>query len=102
MPAAIDFVRQNRLNEWMGPKQGKVGLILQGGMYNSVIRALQYLGLSDAYGNTQVPLYVMNVTYPMIDSEVVEFCGDKNAVLMVEEGQPEYLEQAVNTVLRRE
>ena len=27
-------------------------------MYNNVIRALQYLGLSDAYGNTQVPLYV--------------------------------------------
>ena len=101
MPAAIDFVKQNRLNEWMGPKQGKVGLILQGGMYNNVIRALQYLGLSDAYGNTQVPLYVMNVTYPMIDSEVVEFCADKNAILMVEEGQPEYLEQAVNTVLRR-
>ena len=101
MPAAIDFVKQNRLNEWMGPKQGKVGLILQGGMYNNVIRALQYLGLSDAYGNTQVPLYVMNVTYPMIDSEVVDFCADKNAILMVEEGQPEYLEQAVNTVLRR-
>jgi len=101
MPAAIDFVRQNRLNEWMGPQQGKVGLILQGGMYNNVVRALQYLGLSDAYGNTQVPLYVMNVTYPMIDSEVVEFCSDKNAILMVEEGQPEYLEQAVNTVLRR-
>lgn len=101
MPAAIDFVRRNHLNEWMGPKQGKVGLILQGGMYNNVIRALQYLGLSDAYGNTQVPLYVMNVTYPMIDSEVVEFCTEKNAILMVEEGQPEYLEQALNTVLRR-
>ena len=43
----------------------------------------------------------MNVTYPMIDLEVVEFCTEKNAILMVEEGQPEYLEQALNTVLRR-
>jgi indolepyruvate ferredoxin oxidoreductase alpha subunit len=85
----------------MGPQQGKVGIILQGGMYNNVIRALQYLGLSDAYGNTQIPLYVMNVTYPVIDSEIVAFCRDKEAVLMVEEGQPEYLEQAINTVLRR-
>ena len=101
MPAAINFVREKHLNEWMGPKQGKVGIILQGGMYNNVIRALQYLGLSDAYGNTQIPLYVMNVTYPVIDSEVVEFCLEKDAVLMVEEGQPEYLEQAINTVLRR-
>jgi indolepyruvate ferredoxin oxidoreductase alpha subunit len=101
MPAAIGFIRDKKLNEWMGPRQGKVGIIMQGGMYNNVIRALQYLGLSDAYGNTQVPLYVMNVTYPVIDTEVAEFCLDKEAVLIVEEGQPEYLEQAINTVLRR-
>jgi indolepyruvate ferredoxin oxidoreductase alpha subunit len=101
MPAAMGFIRDNKLNEWMGPKHGKVGIIMQGGMYNNVIRALQYLGLSDAYGNTQVPLYVMNVTYPVIDTEVAEFCVDKDAVLIVEEGQPEYLEQAINTVLRR-
>jgi len=101
LPAAIDFVRENRLNEWFGPEKGKVGIILQGGMYNNVIRALQYLGLSDAYGNTSIPLYVMNVTYPMIDSEIEEFARGKDAVLMVEEGQPEYLEQALNTVLRR-
>lgn len=101
LPAAIDFVRDNKLNEWMGPSEGKIGILMQGGMYNSVIRALQYLGLSDAYGNTKVPLYVMNVTYPVIDTEVAEFCRDKDAVLMIEEGQPEYLEQAINTVLRR-
>ncbi len=101
MPAAIDFVRDHKLNEFFGPEEGKVGIILQGGMYNNVIRALQYLGLSDAYGNTQIPLYVMNVTYPMIDTEVAAFAAGKDAVLMVEEGQPEYLEQALNTVLRR-
>jgi indolepyruvate ferredoxin oxidoreductase alpha subunit len=101
LPAAIDFIRDNRLNEFFGPEQGQVGIILQGGMYNNVIRALQYLGLSDAFGNTQVPLYVMNVTYPMIDSEIAEFAAGKDAVLMVEEGQPDYLEQALNTVLRR-
>ncbi|SNS66824.1 MULTISPECIES: indolepyruvate ferredoxin oxidoreductase subunit alpha [unclassified Azospirillum] len=101
LPAAIDFVRRNKLNEWFGPADGCVGIILQGGMYNNVIRALQYLGLSDAYGNTQVPLYVMNVTYPLIDSEVAEFVQGKDAVLIVEEGQPDYLEQALNTVLRR-
>jgi len=101
MPAAIDFVRENRLNEWMGPAAGRVGIILQGGIYNNVVRALQYLGLSDAYGDTQVPLYVMNVTYPLIDTEVVAFCRDKEAVLIVEEGQPEYLEQAISTILRR-
>ncbi|MEP6785987.1 MAG: indolepyruvate ferredoxin oxidoreductase subunit alpha [Sphingomonadales bacterium] len=101
LPAAIEFIRANRLNDRFGPDEGKIGIILQGGMYNNVIRALQYLGLSDAYGNTRIPLYVMNVTYPMIDSEIAEFVCGKDAVLMVEEGQPEYLEQALNTALRR-
>ncbi|ASG22303.1 indolepyruvate ferredoxin oxidoreductase subunit alpha [Nitrospirillum viridazoti] len=101
LPAAVDFIRARRLNELFGPATGKVGIALQGGMYNNVIRALQYLGLSDAYGDTQVPLYVMNVTYPVIDSEIADFSMGKDAILMVEEGQPEYLEQAVNTVLRR-
>ncbi|MCB9998609.1 MAG: indolepyruvate ferredoxin oxidoreductase subunit alpha [Methylobacteriaceae bacterium] len=100
-PAAIDFVKQHKLNEFIGPRDAKVGIVLQGGMYNNIIRALQYLGLSDAYGRTQVPLYVMNVTYPVIEDELEAFCRDKDHVIVVEEGQPEYIEQAVNTALRR-
>ncbi|HPG03307.1 MAG: indolepyruvate ferredoxin oxidoreductase subunit alpha [Rhodoblastus sp.] len=100
-PAAIDFVKQHKLNEFIGPRDAKVGIVLQGGMYNNIIRALQYLGLSDAYGRTQVPLYVMNVTYPVIEDELEAFCRDKDHVIVVEEGQPEYIEQAVNSALRR-
>lgn len=100
-PAALDFIRERQLNEFFGPQEGPVGIVLQGGMYNSVIRALQLLGLADSYGNTSVPLYVLNVTYPLLDDEVVRFCQSKRAVLMVEEGHPDYLEQAVNTALRR-
>jgi indolepyruvate ferredoxin oxidoreductase alpha subunit len=100
-PAAVKFIRERKLNEHFGPAEADVGIILQGGMYNSVIRALQLLGLADAYGTSKVALYVMNVTYPVIDDEVAEFCLRKRAVLMVEEGHPEYLEQAVNTILRR-
>src|SRR5262249_34691870 len=29
------------------------------------------------------------------------FCAGKSAILVVEEGQPEFIEQAVNTILRR-
>ena len=29
---------------------------------------MERLGLADVYGNTQVPLYVMNVAYPLIDA----------------------------------
>ena len=101
MPAAIAFIQQHKLNEFIGDTDGKTGIIVQGGMYNSTIRALQFLGLSDAYGNTQMPIYVMNVTYPTIPSEVQTFCDGIESVLIVEEGQPEYIEQSISTVLSR-
>ena len=41
------------------------------------------------------------MTYPLVDDEVADFCAGKKAVLIVEEGQPEFIEQAVNTILRR-
>ena len=100
-PAAVNYIREQKLNEFFGPQEADVGIILQGGMYNGVIRALQQLGLSDAYGNSRVPLYVLNVTYPLVDDEVVSFCTGKSAIVVVEEGQPEFIEQALNTMLRR-
>ncbi|MBS0254611.1 MAG: indolepyruvate ferredoxin oxidoreductase subunit alpha [Proteobacteria bacterium] len=100
-PAAIDFIRQHRMNEFLGGHSGPVGIIVQGGLYNNVVRALQLAGLADAFGQTEVPIYCLNVTYPLIDSEVVGFCADKRAVLLVEEGQPDFIEQNVARILRQ-
>ncbi|MBR1234104.1 indolepyruvate ferredoxin oxidoreductase subunit alpha [Bradyrhizobium sp. AUGA SZCCT0182] len=100
-PAAIAFIKARKLNEVFEGDIDDVGIILQGGMYNGVIRALQGLGLADVWGNTRIPLYVMNVTYPLIDDELIDFCQSKRAVLMVEEGQPDYIEQALHKVLRK-
>ncbi len=100
-PNAVEFIRSRGLNEHFGPADGDVGIILQGGMYNGVMRALQLLGLADVYGNSLLPLYVLNVTYPLVDDEVADFCLGKKAVIMIEEGHPEYLEQSLNTILRR-
>ena len=103
-PAAVDFVRERKLNEHFGAPDsngadGKVGIVLQGGMYNGVLRALQLLGLADVYGESRIPLYVLNVTYPLVDDEFLAFCAGKDAVLVVEEGQPNYLEQAFGAML---
>ncbi|MFM1855291.1 MAG: hypothetical protein RLZ83_600 [Pseudomonadota bacterium] len=123
-PAAVRFIRERGLNEHFGPG-GKevlaagaptgvgthvdaqaagaalgVGLIVQGGHYNTLMRVLLNLGLADLFGRSAVPVYVMNVTYPVVDEEVVAFCADKRAVLLVEEGQPNYLEQNIAAVLR--
>jgi indolepyruvate ferredoxin oxidoreductase alpha subunit len=66
-------------------------------MYNGVIRALQRLGLADIHGDTEIPLYVLNVTYPLVNDEFLEFCEGKSSVLVVEEGQPEFIEQALGS-----
>lgn len=100
-PAAVDFIRSRKINEFFGPERGKIGVVCQGGMYNGVVRALQRLGLSDIYGETSVPLYVLNAVYPLVDDEFLDFCRDKDAVLVVEEGQPNYIEQAFGAMLYR-
>jgi indolepyruvate ferredoxin oxidoreductase alpha subunit len=73
---------------------------MQGGMYNTVLRGLELMGLADSLGRSRIPLYVLNVTYPLIDDEVIDFCRGKDAVLVVEEGQPDYIEQALSKILR--
>lgn len=100
-PAAVRFIKEAGLNESFAGDLGDIGIVMQGGMYNTVIRALEMSGLADAFGGTRVPLHVLNVTYPLIDDDIAEFARDKKAILIVEEGQPEFIEQAVNTILRR-
>src|SRR5450432_2148414 len=100
-PAAQRFIQQQRLNEWFAADAQDFGIILQGGMYNTTVRALELLGLSDVFGDTRVPLYVLNVTYPLVDEEVRRFCAGKRAVLLIEEGQPDFLEQNLHSILRK-
>src|SRR5207253_3208831 len=100
-PAAVRFVTEHSLNEFFDGDADDIGIVMQGGMYNTALRALEVLGLADVFGESRVPLYVLNVTYPLIDAEFVRFCAGKKAILIIEEGQPEFIEQAVNTILRR-
>ncbi len=100
-PAAIKFIQEHGLNEFFGEGAADIGIILQGGIYNTVARALEILGLADAYGESRIPLYVMNVTYPLVDDEIKRFCAGKRTVLMVEEGQPDFIEQALHAILRK-
>ena len=100
-PAAVRFIEERQLNEFFAADADDVGIIVQGGCYNTLVRALERLGLADVYGKSQIPLYVMNVAYPVIDSEVLRFCQGKRAVLLVEEGQPNFVEQNLASILLR-
>src|SRR5690606_27116572 len=43
-PAAVKYIQDNQLNEFFDGDLQDIGIILQGGLYNGVIRALQLLG----------------------------------------------------------
>jgi indolepyruvate ferredoxin oxidoreductase alpha subunit len=102
IPAAREYIVKHGLNELMpGKKHADLGLIVQGGLYNSVLRSLKLLGLANAFGDCDIPMLVLNVTYPLVPEQVTDFCQDKRAVLVIEEGQPEYIEQDIATQLRR-
>ncbi len=100
-PAAVSFIKEHRLNEFFPGEMQDIGILCQGGQYNAVIRSLHTLGLADAFGASKVPIYCMNVTYPLVPEEIVSFSSGKKAILIVEEGQPAYLEDAVLAALRR-
>jgi indolepyruvate ferredoxin oxidoreductase alpha subunit len=101
-PAAVRFVEERQLNEFFSADGGDIGIALQGGSYNTVLRALERLGLADVFGESSVPLYVMNVAYPLIESEWQRFCEGKRAVLVIEEGQPNFVEQNAGSILRKQ
>src|SRR6202008_3758468 len=77
-----------------------IGVITLGGLTNGLLRALARLGLADLYRQTRSPVCVLNVAYSLVADEVKEFCAGKRAVLVVEEGSPDYVEQQINVVLR--
>ena len=60
-PAAIRWIQDHALNEFFAEGADDVGIVVQGGMYNTLVRALERLGFADVYGRSKIPLYVMNV-----------------------------------------
>src|SRR5262249_20154863 len=101
LPAALEYIAAHGLNETFAGEEAAVGIVVQGGLYNSTLRALELLGCADVFGTSRLPLYVLNVTYPLVADEWLRFCADKRAVLVLEEGQPEFIEQAASQILHR-
>jgi indolepyruvate ferredoxin oxidoreductase alpha subunit len=100
LPAAQKFIREHKLNEMIPGERDDIGIIVLGGLTSSLLRALARLDLADLYGASRIPIYVLNVAYPLVPEEVNEFCAKKRAVLVVEEGSPDYVEQQINVILR--
>lgn len=101
LPAARRHILERGLNELFAGSREDIGIIVQGGLYNALIGALQQFGLADAFGASTLPILNLNVTYPLVPEQIAGFCRGKQAVLVVEEGQPEFIEQDVALTLHR-
>jgi len=100
LPAAQRFIREHRLNAVIAGELDEVGIVVLGGLTNGLLRTLERLDLAELYGGSRIAIYVLNVAYPLVPEEVLEFCAGKRAVLVVEEGSPDYVEAQINVILR--
>ena len=53
-PAAVRFVQEHKLNERFDGDADDIGIVMQGGMYNTALRALEVLGLADVFGESRI------------------------------------------------
>ena len=99
---AKTFISNNSLNEFFEGEIKEVGLIVQGGLYNNLISALKELNISDSLGNSKISIYVLNIVHPLIPEEVITYARKFKAVLIIEEGQPQYIEQELGLLFHKE
>ena len=92
-PAAERFIVEHGLNEFFPGERSDLGIIVQGGITNVLMRGLSRLDVDG-----QIPALVLNVTHPLVPDQIADFCKGKRAVLVVEEGAPDYIEQAIHAI----
>jgi len=104
LPAARRFVVEHAINEVIdgdATDLRELGLIVQGGLTHTLLRAMSEAGMTDASGRPRLALLVLNCVYPLVPEQITAFCSGRSAVLVLEEGQPDYIEQDIATTLRR-
>ncbi|ROR32499.1 indolepyruvate ferredoxin oxidoreductase subunit alpha [Inmirania thermothiophila] len=102
LPAARRFILEHGINEHHPGDGGRIGVILQGGLWGVTLRGLRRLGAADAYGRTPLPLLVLNAVHPLVPEQIAEFLRGKDHVLVVEEGNPPFIEEQVRALAQRE
>lgn len=101
LPAAQRFIVEHGINEVFAGRRERLGIVLQGGTCGSVVRALTLLGATEAGEETPVPLLVLNAIHPLVPDQIADFIAGKDAVLVVEEGNPPFIERGIREVLHR-
>jgi indolepyruvate ferredoxin oxidoreductase alpha subunit len=98
LPAARRYVVDRGLNEVIEGEEKEIGIILQGGLTPTALRALLLLGRADVFGRSGIPLLVLNVIHPLVPKQLLDFLAGKRRVLVLEEGMPNFVEQEIKAL----
>src|SRR2546426_1456310 len=98
LPAAQRYIVEHGLSEHRRGDEPDVGIVMQGGLWNTTLRGLHVLGLADTRGRTAIPLLVLNAIHPLVPEELLGFLRGKKRVLVVEEGMPNYIERELKAL----
>jgi len=98
LPAAQRYITERGLNEHFRGDEDHLGIVMQGGLWNTTLRGLHVLGLADTRGRTPIPLMVLNAIHPLVPEELIGFLRGKRRVLVVEEGMPNYIERELKAL----
>lgn len=98
LPAARRFIVERSLNEIIAGEDSDLGIILQGGLTATALRALGLLGAADVWGRTRVPLLILNVIHPLVPEQLLDFLKGKKRVLVLEEGMPNFIEMELKAL----
>jgi indolepyruvate ferredoxin oxidoreductase alpha subunit len=101
IPAARRFIMERKLNEIIEGNDNNLGIITHGMIFNSMMRCLYNLGEANLYGECRIPILNLNVIHPLVPEEIIRFLRDKKAVLIVEEGMPNLIEEQIRAIVQR-
>ncbi len=99
LPKAIEYIRKNKLNvSKSGYHSQNIGIITQGGLFNSLMTVLSDLKLGNLFGDVAVDLLTLNVLFPLDPEEIKAFLIGKDKILIVEQGEPNIIEREIKTI----
>jgi indolepyruvate ferredoxin oxidoreductase alpha subunit len=77
LPAAQRYIVEHRLNEHRPGSEEHLGIVMQGGLWNTTMRGLHVLGMADLHGRTPVPMMILNAIHPLVPEELIGFLRGK-------------------------
>lgn len=101
IPAAKRFIAERKLNEIIEGSDKEIGIITHGTIFNSAMRCLYNLGEANLSGESRFSILNLNVIHPLVPEEIAGFLRDKKAVLIVEQGMPNLIEEQIRAVAQR-